>query len=88
MIIEDLNHIVRERSSIVLADGQFLTRPIAPDWDIAKYFDDETSTPYDHPSRHLGAPLRGRALVLRTKPRSESRPMRASIPVAGTARVC
>ena len=49
VIIEDLNQIIRERSSIVLADGQFLTRPISPDWEIARYFDDETSTPYDHP---------------------------------------
>ena len=51
VVIEDLNRIVRARSAIVLADGQFLTRPLSPDWEIAKYFDDETSTPYDHPPR-------------------------------------
>ena len=50
-LIEDVNQLLYKRSAIILADGQFLLRPISPDWDIAQYFDDETSTPYEHPPR-------------------------------------
>ena len=50
-ILEDVNRIVRNRTAIVLANGQFLRKQISSDWNIERYFDNETSTPYDHPAR-------------------------------------
>lgn len=51
VIVEDVNQIVRKRTAIMLADAQFLRQQISLDWKIETFFDNETTTPYDHPPR-------------------------------------
>lgn len=58
VILEDVNRLVRDRKAIILANGQFLRQQISPDWNIDTYFDDDTSSPYDHPIRKWDEPQR------------------------------
>ena len=46
-ILADVNEKVRRHKAIVLANGQFLCRPIELDWSIEPYFSDETTIPFD-----------------------------------------
>ena len=57
-ILADVNEKVRRHKAIVLANGQFLCRPIELDWSIEPYFSDETTIPFEHPSRQWGTAQR------------------------------
>jgi len=49
-LVEDLNAKVRQHGGIILANRQFLRRPIQLDWDLGTYCTDDMTTPFEHPA--------------------------------------
>lgn len=50
-LVEDVNEKVRRHGGIILANRQFLRRPISMDWHVEAYLDDYTSSPFEQPER-------------------------------------
>src|SRR3954452_14968858 len=53
-LVADVNEKVKRHGAIVLANGQFLRRPISPDWNVEPYLTDETTMPFEHSLREWG----------------------------------
>lgn len=48
-LVKDLNAKIHQYGGIILANRQFLRRPIQLDWDLDTYFTDDMTTPFEHP---------------------------------------
>lgn len=53
-LAEDVNAKIRQHGGIILANRQFLCRPIEMDWRLEAYLDDDTTTPFEHPVLEWG----------------------------------
>lgn len=53
-LVEDVNEKVRRHGGIILANRQFLRRPISMDWHVEGYLDDYTSSQFEQPDREWG----------------------------------
>jgi hypothetical protein len=54
VILDDINTRIRSRGGIILADRQILHGAVGEGWRIHTFFDEETTTPFEHPRREWG----------------------------------
>jgi hypothetical protein len=53
-VLEDVNLRIRSRGGIILADRQILRMPIGEEWGVHTFFDEETTTPFEHMKQEWG----------------------------------
>ncbi|MGN6548681.1 MAG: hypothetical protein ACTHJ3_02125 [Pararhizobium sp.] len=53
-VLEDVNLRIRSRGGIILADRQILRMPIGKEWGVHTFFDEETTTPFEHLKQEWG----------------------------------
>jgi hypothetical protein len=58
VILDDINTRIRSRGGVILADRQLLHEPVNRGWRIHTFFDEETTTPFEHPKREWGGAQR------------------------------
>lgn len=54
VLLADVNEKVSRHGAVVLANGQFLRRPIVSNWDVEPYLTDDTTEVFEHLPREWG----------------------------------